>query len=161
MKFTPQSELTQWNFVNGRINPDDIGHCSMDIVGLSGCNTCWNSPEFLHGNKTGWPQEKFKLAEKSTLEFKNTVKTYMGSVTHQTVPHQQWRLDCNRLSNWKGLLRVTVWVKQFFLKIGIHFRQGWTASMRHGVTRKRSTNWLQHTGNLFRKNLQLKGVCYF
>ena len=28
--------------------------------------------------------------------------------------------------------------------------------MRHGVTRKRGTRKLQHTGNLFRKNLQLK-----
>ena len=28
--------------------------------------------------------------------------------------------------------------------------------MRHGITRKRSTKRLQHTGNLFRKNLQLK-----
>ena len=28
--------------------------------------------------------------------------------------------------------------------------------MRHGVTRKRSTNGLKHTGNLFRQNLQKK-----
>ena len=27
--------------------------------------------------------------------------------------------------------------------------------------RKRSTKRLEHTGNLFRKNLQLKGVCLF
>ena len=37
--------------------------------------------------------------------------------------------------------------------------QGWTATARHGVTRKRITKRLQHTGNLFRKNLQLKDVC--
>ena len=30
---------------------------------------------------------------------------------------------------------------------------------RHGVTRKRNTKRLRHTGNLFRKNLQLKDVC--
>ena len=29
----------------------------------------------------------------------------------------------------------------------------------HGVRRKRSTKRLQHIGNLFRKNLQLKDVC--
>ena len=28
--------------------------------------------------------------------------------------------------------------------------------MRHGVTRKRSTKRVKHTGNLFRKNLQLE-----
>ena len=39
--------------------------------------------------------------------------------------------------------------------------QGLTATMRHGVTKKRSTKRLKHTGNLFRKNLQLKDVCKF
>ena len=37
--------------------------------------------------------------------------------------------------------------------------QGQTATTRHGVTGKRSTKRLKHTGNLFRKNLQLKDVC--
>ena len=34
--------------------------------------------------------------------------------------------------------------------------QGWTATTRYGVTRKRSTKSLKPTGNLFRKNLQEK-----
>ena len=33
------------------------------------------------------------------------------------------------------------------------------ATARHGVIRKRSTKRLKHTENLFRKNLQLMGVC--
>ena len=43
--------------------------------------------------------------------------------------------------------------------VGIHSMQGLTACTREGVTRKRSTKRLKHTGNLFRKNLQLKDVC--
>ena len=46
-----------------------------------------------------------------------------------------------------------------FKKIGIHSMQGWAATTRHGVTRKRSTKRLKHTGNLFTKNLQLISVC--
>ena len=46
----------------------------------------------------------------------------------------------------------------FFKKIGIHAMQCWTATMRHGVTRKRSSKRLKHTQNLFRKNLQSKDV---
>ena len=46
----------------------------------------------------------------------------------------------------------------FFL-IGIHSMQGRTTTTRHGVTRKRNSKRLKHTGNLFRKNLQLKDVC--
>ena len=37
--------------------------------------------------------------------------------------------------------------------------QGRTATIRHEVTRKRSTKRLEHTGNQFRENLQLKDVC--
>ena len=45
----------------------------------------------------------------------------------------------------------------FFL-IGLHCMQGWTAATRHGVKRQRSTKRWKHTGNLFRKNLQLTGA---
>ena len=48
---------------------------------------------------------------------------------------------------------------EFFFLIGIHSMQGQTATTRHGVTRKRSTKRLKHTRNLFRKNLQIIGVC--
>ena len=48
--------------------------------------------------------------------------------------------------------------KNNFFLIGIRSMQGRTATIRHGVTRKRSTKRLKHTGNLFRKNLQLKDV---
>ena len=46
-----------------------------------------------------------------------------------------------------------------FFKIGIHTIQDLTATTRHGVTRKKNKKTLKHTGNLFRKNLQLKDVC--
>ena len=107
------TEPTQWNFVNGRINPADIGSRGMDIVALSGCSTWWNGPEFLLGNKSDWPEQKFELAEKSDMEFKNTIKTCMVSVTCQTVPDQEWRLHLSTFSNWKRLLRVPDWVKRF------------------------------------------------
>ena len=42
--------------------------------------------------------------------------------------------------------------------IGIHSAQGWTATTRHGATKNGNTTRLKHTGNLFRKNLQLKDI---
>ena len=39
--------------------------------------------------------------------------------------------------------------------------QGWTDTMRYGITRKRSTKWLKHRGNLLRKNLQIQGLKQF
>ena len=50
-------------------------------------------------------------------------------------------------------------LQKVFFEIGIHSLQDWTTTVGHGVTRKRTTKRLKHTGNLFRKNLQLKGVC--
>ena len=47
----------------------------------------------------------------------------------------------------------------FFFLIGIHSMQGCTATTRHRVKRKGGTKRLKHTGNLFRKNLQLKDIC--
>ena len=44
-------------------------------------------------------------------------------------------------------------IKTKFL-IGTHSMQDWTATTRHGVTRKRNTKRLKHKGNLFRKNIQ-------
>ena len=37
--------------------------------------------------------------------------------------------------------------------------QGWTNTKRHRVARKRSTKRLKQTGNLVKKDLQLKDVC--
>ena len=46
----------------------------------------------------------------------------------------------------------------FFFLIGIHPMQGWTATTRHGVTKKKAQKRQQDTENLFRKNLQLNDV---
>ena len=105
------AEPTQWNVVNGRINPADIGSQGIDLVALSCCSTWQNGPKFLLDNKTDWPHQKLELVEKSILEFKNNVKTFMVSVMHQNVTHQEWRLDFSRFSNWKRQLRVIGWVK--------------------------------------------------
>ena len=48
----------------------------------------------------------------------------------------------------------------FFL-IGIYPMQGWTATTKHGVKRKKAQKRLQDTENLFRQNLQLKDICLF
>ena len=43
----------------------------------------------------------------------------------------------------------------------IHSMQGWAAITRRGVTRKRSTKRLMHTGSLFTKHLQSVGSCNY
>ena len=65
------------------------------------------------------------------------------------------------------VLNIPFWLKHrreyetiglIFVLIGIHSMQDWTATVRHGVTRKEAQKRLQDTKNLFRKNPQLKDV---
>ena len=50
-----------------------------------------------------------------------------------------------------ALLIVLLKIPSFFLKKKLVFT---LCQAEHGVTRKRSTKRLKHTGNLFKKNLQ-------
>ena len=69
----------------------------------------------------------------------------------------QWKLM--KIANIDRERLHILWTTWGSFLIGIHSMQGWTATLRHGVTRERSTKWLKHAGNLFRKNLHLKDVC--
>ena len=59
------------------------------------------------------------------------------------------------------MLLLTVKIAFFFFPflIEIHSMQDGTATTRHAVAKKRSTQRLRHAGNLLRKNQQLKDVC--
>ena len=54
---------------------------------------------------------------------------------------------------------IYIYVYVYIYLIGIHAMQGWTATARHEVTRKRNTKRLRRTGNPLRKNLHLKDAC--
>ena len=69
------------------------------------------------------------------------------------------RLFIFNLAAQRPILNLSHPMLIFLFLIMIHSMQGWTATTRQGVTRKRSIKRLQHIGNLFRKNLQLKDVC--
>ena len=62
-----------------------------------------------------------------------------------------WKIVMTELLTNSGL-RVT------FFKNGTYSMQDWTATTRHGFTKKRNTKRVKHTGNMFRKNLQMEGV---
>ena len=88
-------------------------------------------------------QTSYKLQLTETIEL-----TIKPSSTNKEV----WTVH-QKLRRWPTL-RIF-----FFFLIGIYSMQGWTATMRHGVTRKEAEKRLKDTENLFRKNLQLKDVC--
>ena len=63
------------------------------------------------------------------------------------------------MQDWKFCFVLFLFLFFFFIfLIGIHSMQGWTATTWHGVIRKKKTKILTQTGNLFKKNVQLKDV---
>ena len=76
-------------------------------------------------------------------------------------------ISCNYSCTISFLVKILlVKLKNFYIKyawifflIGVHSMQGWTATTRHGITRKEAQKRLQDKENLFRKNLQLRDVC--
>ena len=57
---------------------------------------------------------------------------------------------CLRNSKSTFLILTYFLTQWLFFLIGIDSIQGWTTTLRHEFTRKRSIKRLQHTGNLFR-----------
>ena len=83
-----------------------------------------------------------------------------NSISHKPLVIESWLTPQNDGKTWitTSVLKY-LYPSDYFLLIGIQSMQGWTATTRHGVTRKRNTKRLQHTRNQFRKNLQFKDVC--
>ena len=77
-------------------------------------------------------------------------------MTRATEPKSQ--LNKDRLNLFLTSSPLPECSSRIFFLIGTHPMQGSTVTTRHGVTRKKSTKRLKHTGNWFEKNLQFKGA---
>ena len=80
----------------------------------------------------------------TTVENKNKLTSQIPSPPGQYHPQSHWTFAAYNPVYSQILCSV------IFKKIGIHPMQGWTATTRHRVVRKRSIKRLKHTGNLFR-----------
>ena len=124
----------------------DFISTNLSIV-ASKCGINWTQTH------TQFHMEKYYLGNeeyqnKTVLQpFKNTLM-YKWLTALININSKRWNSRCH-----------IFFLCAYFFLIGIHSMQGSTVTTRHRVTRKRSTKRLKHTGNLFRKNLQLKAVC--
>ena len=117
--------------------------------------------------------------------FRSTLLNYKQFPLHLNIDgflkdHNPIKCFCNKYNNSSinshyshiitGDVNIVDSVKlcQIIFKCSTFFFFNWdslharlNSHYRHGVTRKRNTKRLRPTGNLFRKNLQLKDVCQF
>ena len=98
-------------------------------------------------------KSKFWIKMKKTP--RDIIILHMSTINKNHMMYDSWDMERGRQ---KFFSFGTIFALFFFL-IGIHPMQGWTATTRHGVTRKEAQKGLQGIENLFRKNLQLKDVC--
>ena len=91
------------------------------------------------------------------------------------IPQSDWSRAFRFIYQETEFLEIWDLLKHKTININFHYRtnwekinneiffslnwDSWTTTTRHGITRKRNTKRLKRTGNLFRKNLQLKDVC--
>ena len=78
--------------------------------------------------------------------------------------YHKWELKITSVVMWFSFIlyinlsSIFLSSRWHFFLIGIYSMQGWTATTRHAVKRKRNTERSRHTRNLFIKNLQLKDI---
>ena len=89
-----------------------------------------------------WNQKKRGRKKKSRNKLRSQIENI---IVRATIKYN----ECNKIYNGCSYFL-------FLFLIRIHSMQGWTATTRHWLTRKRSTKRLKHTGNLFRKEPTVK-----
>ena len=128
----------------------------------------WN---FFANSEVHWQENSIKMMQHGFIKtwwllFIGSIAALLGiqvpvSLELSKKQFQYKRTTTPRVADYLLSVLQQIWVrfeKKIFL-IVIHSMQGWTATTRHVVTRKRNTKRLRHIGNLFRKNLHLKDVC--
>ena len=113
----------------------------------------WKSHESLNKWNQSTTKEKYEGHQEKWTK-KRILKNTKFSFWFEIYVHP----PANK-SRWMKVTQQNIFCSFFKKKIGIHSMQGWTATTKHAATRKRSTKRLKHTGNLFRRSLQLIGVC--
>ena len=120
-----------------------------------------------------------RLTSKQKINLRDYLHYYISKMFNQTskssgcltiachnIKHVLWHAVAARVALYSQLglkldstfPSIQFLINGFFL-IGIHSTQGWTATIRHGVTRKKAQKKLEDTENLFRMKLHLKDVC--
>ena len=128
---------------------------------------CLNTSTRLQGiiqskSASGSPMLPLVIFDKKRASFSKKLcyfKVFLG-ITSLKVPFLKDSWCCPKILDHQKHKSISmIFCYGDFFKTRIHYLQGWTATAKHGVTRKRSTKRLKHAGSLFRKNLQLKDAC--
>ena len=106
--------------------------------------------------QSSWSSRSNKLVKSCNQKF--DLRVLFITLLH-AFGHVQGTYACHSTPLLKGPAKCSILGPMVFFFNWDSLHASLNSHTRHGVTRKRKTKRLSHTGNLFRKNLQLKDVC--
>ena len=106
-----QTAGDQWQHVPGKSNPADKATRGLKAIDLSTDDAWWSGPDFLRQDRPSWPRVDLGQVEKLPEERK-TVRTLVASLQSETPE----RLQPERWSSLKRLIRVTAWCLRFIVQ---------------------------------------------
>ena len=97
----------QWRYVNTFQNPADIDTREASLDELERSELWWNGPTFLGLSEVEWREPKFPVVEcEESLKMKGTKSNLFGLAMTRMTKDQTLRLNVERFSSWKRLIRV-------------------------------------------------------
>ena len=163
MEFLEVKHCFVWNFHRGKVKNLKIQESLQKYTYVLNPPCLFFFLEYLNVLRWYTPQARFIDIVPVVLKFW-IFRCFLYILVKTVILGLFWVLSKVFLWFWpmitrKMMHRICYGFYWSFVLIGIHTMQGWTATTRHGITRKKNTKRLRHTGNLIRKNLQLKDVC--
>ena len=99
------SEVSQWKFVPGKINPTDLATREEGLKAVE--EDAWlNGPAYLRLPESEWPSTQLKPLDEDYIELRR--------VNVATIDVIKSLIQCERFSSWRKIIRVIAWIHIFY-----------------------------------------------
>ena len=117
-----RTQIDQWHFVPGQLNPSDLASRSCDLKSLLDNEFWWEGPNFIRREESNWPEIKaltrLEAIEQNEFDLKEIKKVDNANVVLYCNKN---KLDDNALlmylrketSEWVRLIRKTCWILKY------------------------------------------------
>ena len=106
------SNSAQWRYVSTKENPSDLSTRGMKLDDLISSRLWWEGPVFLTEDPSTWPKNIAEAPSKDAKEEERN-KNSMTFLIRNLQPDNESRLQPERFSTLRRLIRITAWVTRF------------------------------------------------
>lgn len=69
-KIQSLTNLSDWRYVNSKLNPADLASRGVNVENLSCSSIWWSGPQFLQQNTSCWPDSNYHIPKNELPEIK-------------------------------------------------------------------------------------------